>query len=241
MPEKRKYEGRIHVERSLALAVLMTGFLLAPGTVVSAQASPRAEAVAGRWRLQVAPGRDWYASTRFLFVFKGSPESALACWLETPDGNYVETIYVTRKGGRKAFYAAPSAGRPEALPVWYHRAAGEPATDAVSAATSSSGLSLSRVAGTRLEPGRYVAFLEVNRSYDYNETWTRANSGVNGQPSVVYRAEITVSRGQAASSSFEAVGTGSVDGSDGRVRPGLEGITTALTLIQHAEIRFDAD
>ncbi len=105
--------------------------------------------------------------------------------------------------------------------------------DAVSAATASA--AADHRAKLSLPPGPYVAFLEVNRSYDYNERYTRANSGVNGQPSLIYRAELTAGK-TPARASFTPVGTGSVDGSDGAVRSGLDGITTALDLIANAEI-----
>jgi hypothetical protein len=37
---------------------------------------------------------------------------------------------------------------------------------------------------------------------------------------------------------FKPIGTGSLDGSDGQIRPALEGITTALHLLDSAEISY---
>jgi len=37
---------------------------------------------------------------------------------------------------------------------------------------------------------------------------------------------------------FVPFGTGSVDGSDRRITPGLQGLTTALTLLDKAEITY---
>jgi hypothetical protein len=44
-----------------------------------------------------------------------------------------------------------------------------------------------------------------------------------------------------SSAVFRPVGTGAVDGSDGEIRPGLEGITTALELLDSAEISYEGE
>ena len=187
-----------------------------------------------KFTLNVTPGKDYNASTTILLFIKIPLYPQMACWLETPDGTYVGTIYVTPKGAKKSFFSAPAKGRPEALPVWYHRQSERPPSpDAVSGATASS--EAEHVTKLSLSPGRYVAFLEVNRSYDYNERYTKASSGVNGQPSLIYRAELEAGS-DPSHAAFAPIGTGSVDGSDGSIMPGLEGITTALTLIDHATI-----
>ena len=54
--------------------------------------------VAGkRFELELVPGPMFRASTGFLF-FRIHHSPQIACWLETPQGAYVETIYVTTKG-----------------------------------------------------------------------------------------------------------------------------------------------
>ena len=187
-----------------------------------------------KFTLTVTPGKDYTASTTILLFIKIPLYPQLACWLETRDGKYVDAVYVTPKGAKKSFFSAPANGRPEALPVWYHREAERPAVpDAVSGATASR--EAAHVKRLSVSPGRYVAFLEVNRSYDYNERYTKARTGVNGQPSLIYRAELEAGEGPSRAM-FAPIGTGSVDGSSGSITPGLEGITTALTLIDHATI-----
>jgi hypothetical protein len=85
-----------------------------------------------------------------------------------------------------------------------------------------------------------AARLEINRAYDYNETYTKKNAGVTGQPSLIYSCEINVGSGPSRGV-FAPWGTGSLDGSDGTVKPGLAGITTALHLLQSAEIQYVDD
>jgi hypothetical protein len=190
-----------------------------------------------RFTVRVTPGPDYAATTSILFFIKVPLHPQIACWLETQDGKYVGTLYVTAKGAKKNFFSAP-AGRPEALPVRYHLQGSQgPAADAVSGATSGGRAEHVAQLPTPLAPGRYVAFLEVNRSYDYNERFTKKNSGVNGQPSIIYRAEIEVGK-DGSKAVFSPVGMGSDDGADGRIQPGLDGITTAIKLIDTAEIEY---
>ncbi|MDA8427404.1 MAG: hypothetical protein M0Z80_14855 [Treponema sp.] len=82
----------------------------------------------------------------------------------------------------------------------------------------------------------YAVKLEIDRSYD--ERHTRANSGVGGQPSLIDECGIAAGQGP-SEGVFEPIGTGSVDGSDGSIRPGLEGIGTAPKLLDGATTSYD--
>jgi hypothetical protein len=188
--------------------------------------------------LKISAGADYSTSTTILFFFKIPIYPQIACWIETAQGTYVDTIYVTSKGAKKNFFSASSSGRPEALPVWYHIQQSKPInTDAVTSATSANSAEHESQSFDQLKSGKYVVKVEINRSYDYNDQYTRTNSGVNGQPSLIYRAEIDI--GDAVSSAeLVPFGVGSADGSDGSIRPGLDGITTALKLIDKAEIEY---
>jgi hypothetical protein len=193
-----------------------------------------------RFRLEITPGPDYESSTTILLFIKIPIYPQVACWIESTDGTFVDTLYVTTKGARGKYVAAPSAGRPEALPVWEHRhSADRVAIDGVSSATPASASVHDASPRASLPDGRYNVFLEVNRSYDYNARYTTANSGVNGQPSLVYKAEIDVGKGP-VDAAFVPVGTGSPDGSDGGIRGNLDGITTALTLLSKATIRVQS-
>jgi hypothetical protein len=196
-----------------------------------------APAVGQRFELDLVPGPSFHHSMRFLFISVPlNPQ--IACWVETPDGAYVKTIYATAKGAKKKWFGAPSAGRPEALPVWYHaRQQSSSPADAVSGATPAGTMQVQSPLPHGLTAGTYVVKLEINSSYDYNGRYTRANSGVNGQPSVIYSGRMEVGKGE-AQADLSAVGTGSVDGSDGNITPGLDGITTALQLLQSARVTY---
>jgi hypothetical protein len=186
-----------------------------------------------RFELHLEPGPHHSARQGFwIFGYTVQPQAAV--WVETLEGEYVDTIYVTAKGQKGDWTAAPKNGRPEALPVWYHL--DKESTDAVSSATPEEDTLYGSDLAARLAPGKYIIKMETNRSYDYNEAFTES-MGVGGQPSLVYQAELYVGE-SSASAEFRPAGTGSPDGSDGLIRPGLEGITTALELFSSMEIRY---
>ncbi|MGO9411040.1 MAG: hypothetical protein ACLQCB_09855 [Spirochaetia bacterium] len=223
---------------ALFIPAIVVCAVLALGSCSPARAKPAAQSITGqRLELDLVPGSAFHHSLRFI-IFRVPLYPQIACWVETPDGTYMGTIYATAKAAKKAWFGAPSAGRPEALPVWYHaRQQGSGAADAVSGATPAGTVQVQSPLPTGLTPGMYVIKLEINSSFDYNERYTRANSGVNGQPSVVYSGQIVVGKGE-AQADLAPIGTGSVDGSDGNIRPGLEGITTALQMLQSARVQY---
>jgi hypothetical protein len=191
----------------------------------------------GRFTLNLVPGSSYKFHT-WWFIFPVPIYPQVACWIETPQGEYLGTIYATAKGAKKAWVSAPAAGRPEALPVWFHlQEKGKAFADAVSGATPSGATKRDSSLADSLKMGTYIVKLEINRSYDYNDRYTRENSGVVGQPSLIYECELAVGSGP-SKAVFKPIGTGSLDGSDGDIRPTLEGITTALHLLDSAEISY---
>ena len=80
----------------------------------------------------------------------------------------------------------------------------------------------------------YNVYLEINHSFDYNEYFTKNNSGVNGQPSLIYHAKFIA--GKPGKIKLNPIGHGSVNGSDGNIVLGFDRITTALKIIKNAYI-----
>jgi len=176
---------------------------------------------------------------------KKTPQFAV--WLETVDGAYVSTLTVTQSSAKNQWIGNPKGGRPEALPVWNHaHSASDTKLDAMSSATTNASLSLDSSAGVFSLDTEYVIKLEVNTSYDYNEAWPKNAkagnadySGVNGQPSVIYEGRF--SAGKAETVVLQPIGQGSVDGTNGKIKPGLEGITTALQMIKTAKVQIKGE
>jgi hypothetical protein len=218
----------MNVKHVLLLAGIL--FVIAGGSVFALQ--DNAGGVDVGFHLEWKPGAAYTGKGGwFVFSYKVYPQIAL--WLETPAGEYAGTLYVTAKGEARKWTAAPKAGRPEALPVWYH--AQREVADGVSAATSKGAATLGNT--FHILPGIYVVKLETNRSYDYNDTYTKTDSGVNGQPSLVYRALVSIGSGPVRAELLP-IGTGAVDGSDGQIRLGLNGLDTALELFESLELKF---
>lgn len=191
--------------------------------------------------LIVESGEHWQSTMKvFIFSIKKTPQ--LAAWIEDDNGNYISTIAVTEKTAKGNWRSAPEEGRPESLPVWNHRQQNFSVTnglDTVSSATVKGSLEAhsfgANIDKKLLVDGNiYNVFLEINHSFDYNDHWTKDNSGVNGQPSLIYHAQFIA--GQSERISLVPIGHGSVDGSNGTITKRLESFTTALNIVQNAFI-----
>ena len=177
--------------------------------------------------ISVGAGENW----------KAKREPQLAIWLEDTEGNYIKTLYVTERASHKSWIMGPKEGRPESLPVWYHASKFEPAKkatpdiklDAVTSATPKGGI----IFDAELEDKTYILRAEFNTSFDYNDFYTKKNSGVNGQPSVIYEATIPADFNKGSKEiRLVFTGTGSLNGADGLVHKNTEGLTTALTIVK---------
>ena len=169
--------------------------------------------------------------------WKAKREPQVAIWLEDTGRNYIKTLYVTERASHKSWIMGPKEGRPESLPVWYHASKFKPAKnaapdlklDAVTSATPKGGI----IFETELEDKAYVLRAEFNTSFDYNDFYTKKNSGVNGQPSVIYEAAIPADFNKSSEEiRLTFLGTGALDGSDGLIHKNTEGLTTAQTIVK---------
>jgi hypothetical protein len=186
--------------------------------------------------LSVEPGAQWQGRMKF-FIFSVKKMPQLAAWIEDGNGMYISTITITNRGAKKNWRSAPEEGRPEALPVWNQKIqnnATQHEIDAVSSATSKGSVEAQINDGLLINGQEYHVYLEVNHSYDYNETYPESITGVNGQPSALYHAQFIA--GQSGTTSLAPLGRGSVDGSNGTITKGLEGLTTALEIIKSAYV-----
>lgn len=227
----------MRIRRPVALGLVILALLL--GCAGSGQGNKPAGASLGgrRLALNLVPGEHYQATTTWL-IFKLPIYPQVAVWLETPQGRYLGTLYVTGKTEKASFVGAPKEGRPESLPVWSHLKSSQGSdVDSVSAPTSPGTTRRESQLAADLPPGDYVVKLETNRSYDYNEAYPRETAGVCGQPSLVYGARLHIGEGP-ATATFRPLGLGSLDGSDGAVHEGLGGITTALALFSALEVSY---
>lgn len=224
--------------KMLLILVIVAAMVAATGCASKSSegVQPSYGATSGpRFVIDLKPGPYYNGTGTAFLVFRYTVQPQVAVWIEKLDGTYLDTLFVTSKVQSGKWLQAPEAGRPEALPVWSHLQKEQ--VDAVSSATPKGETTYGSSLAASLPAGKYLIRLETNRSYDYNDDFPK-KSGVNGQPSVIYQAELTVGAGQ-GEATFEPIGTGSVDGSDGTVRLGLQSIDTALELFSLMKVSYE--
>lgn len=189
----------------------------------------RQTVIATGMELSVEPGEVWQDQMKLLMLsIDKTPQ--MAAWIEDSQGRYVATITVTKYSSKP-----PNKGRPEALPVWHHKIPDDmEQIDAVTAATSKSSVGVPVDKDALINGQEYHVYLELNHSFDYNDTWQKKSGDVNGQPSIVYHAQFIA--GTAGRTTLEPLGCGSADGTDGNIVQGLAGITTALQIIRETHL-----
>lgn len=184
--------------------------------------------------------------------YRSTPQ--VAVWVEDLEGNYLQTLFVTQKLATSDFRLADLSNtekqrRPEALPYWSHKR-GILATDGllvpdadahdldgVTGATPSGHYDISSYVSAKSEALKVM--LEVNRSYDFNESYhpgrfphdsIYSGSGSSGQPSLIYGVVIntdTIPRHYL----MEPLGHGHHSGQDGQLYRDMSGIDTALEIL----------
>jgi hypothetical protein len=181
-----------------------------------------------------------------------------AFWIENPDGEYIETLFVTKKVGGEKWRATPGEEpvgddlrRKGSLPTWAQRRGivypdglylptkEDPMPDAVTSASPKASYSI--VTTVPKDLTHFFIFAEFNNSTDFNDYYRSdlapgdagysGNWFTGGQPAVVYAAEIDLSGGEKAFE-MELVGHSSPDGSDGDVYKDLSHLTTGTGIIE---------
>ncbi|MEW6516258.1 MAG: hypothetical protein AB1439_05050 [candidate division FCPU426 bacterium] len=178
-------------------------------------------------------------------VFNVLPQ--IVIWAEDKEGRFLGTLYITgadyktfRHGGKSEKGAAFWA---ECFPVWAARlktvngtlpSKENPYTDAVTSATPMSSFTLK----TNLPPDKPAfLYLEVNQSGDTNATYTDQNNDWAGQPSLIYRADISqMQPGSACKMSLAGHGGRIKDQPD--IYPDVSSLDTALDQIQEITVSF---
>jgi hypothetical protein len=209
----------------------------------------------GDLKISVEKGEHWlHDFPLFLGISKKNPPQ-IAIWMETLQGKYVATIYVSNKIATQSWQSAGNNRRKEALPHWCHSRGvmyadslylptkKQPVTDGVSGATPKSDFDVRLILSDSLK--QFVIKVEVNHSTDFNDAYpqTAVVGDVNysggkegsGQPAVVYAAQVNL---ESQAKQFEAhlAGHSSPDGSVGDIYTDTSGLTTALSIVKRINI-----
>ncbi|MFH0946903.1 MAG: hypothetical protein V2A76_17045 [Planctomycetota bacterium] len=172
----------------------------------------------------------------------------IAIWLEAPASGRTRTLFVTHCSATGEWKG--EAERPTALPRWFavfkeefgHLSLPRPGGGAPDAVTQATPRGARYCWRTEIEANSaWICWVEVNISGDFNDQFPRRNEETGeidtdscGQPSLLYRCELTATRGAVYTPElFERT----IPGTDGEVTTDLASITSARDILESIEIR----
>ena len=191
-----------------------------------------------------------------------------AVWIEDENGNYIETLYVSRVIASSTFdfgkkvndtWSSATLRRPEALPYWSHKRGIKAADglyvplnatdlDAVSGATPTENFIISSQS-KRAKNSNYNVYIELNQSYDWNDFYTKdkfpndkiySGSGQVGQPSLIYRAKIDFdNKNTTTHKIMQLMGHGHYSGKDGNLYSDISNITSAKNIAERIIVSIE--
>ena len=177
-----------------------------------------------------------------------------AVWLADENGKFIQTLYVSKSIGRGVFeHGSRKTGqwmpgeiqRPATLPFWAHQrgilnefgtympTTKKPEIDAFTGATPLESFILNVKTQKPLN-GKFKIMLELNQSWDWNETWHNnrfpndKEYKTSSQPALVYSADIDTNAKTEVE--MKPIGHSHYAGKDGNLTTDLSTITTALKI-----------
>ncbi|MGM0675069.1 MAG: hypothetical protein ACQETQ_10260 [Spirochaetota bacterium] len=208
-------------------------------------------------RLHVTEGDHFDHRLEIMPFIRVKNRPQMAAWCESESGEFLATLFVTERTAKRNWRSAPADSTPaeeirrqESLPVWSSRNTDVHAdrnADAVTSATPEEGFELhSRLPA---EEDALWFYFEVNHSADFNGTYredaakTEATySGGpwgSGQPALVYGARVErseLSGNTPVTVPLELLGHSSPDGSSSRIYERVDGLSTALDIVERVEL-----
>lgn len=171
---------------------------------------------------------------------------SFAIWAVDTQSGDAATLYATKKAAENRWSGASE--RPGVLPVWWPvRGQGE--ADVVTSATpGGKDVSLTLQIPDRFAGKALKFYVEANVSYDYNDTCKEGlksgdvgYSDVNGQPSMVWVADMDTATVLSGTLVPALIGHGDVLGANAAIDIDMSGITTASSILTNIEIQYDFD
>ncbi|MBN2807498.1 MAG: hypothetical protein JXR22_12645 [Prolixibacteraceae bacterium] len=207
------------------------------------------------------------AMTIQFYKGKAHNHPTFALWIEDLEGNYIESLFVTRylatgiyghgSLGEGKWDSKPGeAKRPATLPYWLHKrgikADGEtylptpdqPVADAISGATPLNDFVLSTKT-TKALPEKFRLMLEINQPWDWNSYWHNnlypddADYKSSCQPALVYA--VTIDQANLKPEYYlNPIGHSHYAGKDGELYTDLSTITSAREIVHKVKVQFSA-
>ncbi len=195
----------------------------------------------------VIAGPGWSHTFKLRVVtFQATPQ--IVVWVETPAGEYIDTLFITRRFGKQVWKMAPDQEddqtfRIETIPYWMYKlrdagirppTADSPVSDSITGATPDWSFIIDSVIETGLN--EVSIFLEVNLPFDGNDNFpndeapdSEKYNAASGQPAIVYKAVVKLN--EPGIYVMLPVGYSSPSGIDGSLTEDMSVITTALSII----------
>lgn len=209
----------------------------------------------GNIKVSIEQGSEWLHDFPLFWFIKKKNAPQIAIWTEDLEGNFLSTIYVSKKLAKQSWTAAGGNRRKESLPCWsyaqgkqyadglYLPTKDEPLPDAVTGATPKGSFTANVQMNDNIQ--QFVVKCEFNHSVDFNENYPKnAEEGDSnysggkmgsGQPAVVYQVTVDLTNGQ-KDFKGEPIGHSSPDGSEGKVYPDISKLTTALDIVKGIKV-----
>ncbi|MDX9931874.1 MAG: hypothetical protein RB294_04765 [Bacteroidales bacterium] len=187
----------------------------------------------------------------------------IAVWLETSDGSYIQTLYISKSvatgyfqhGDTKSGRWAPGPRRrPATVPYWSHKrnvqeadglfvpTAATAIADAYTGPTPLKDFVLKSKSDSSLHQLVRVV-LEINQAFDFNRSWTTTRFpndqyyATSGQPSLVYATDVIDLNTPAEKYEMKLLGHGHYSGATGELFTDVSGHTTALEIVEQVVVR----
>jgi len=189
---------------------------------------------------------------------------SFAIWLETLDGQFIQTLFVTRYVATGIFghgELAPGkwkndsgpAVRPATLPYWLHKrgvktgnipdlpSPENPVPDAISGATPVADFILKTSSSTEIL-SKFRLLMEINQPWDANRYWTNSKYSddpdyiTSLQPALVYSVAIDLDS-EITEYYLNPIGHSHYSGKDGNLYTDLSTFTTALNIADQIIVR----
>jgi hypothetical protein len=180
----------------------------------------------------------------------------MAIWLEDMDGNYLQTLYVSKTVATGVFKFGKQEGSdwveapkraPQTLPYWAHKRGvlasdglympepQNPVADAYTGATPTTGFILKSKADGQL-PQPFKVLFEINQNWDWNQYWTNnkfpgnMDYAMSAQPALVF--EVTID-GSSPDGRYKMlpVGHSHYSGETGELFRDISTLTSALRIV----------
>jgi hypothetical protein len=186
-----------------------------------------------------------------------------AIWVEDMDGNFLQTLFVTKSIATGIYGHGPLDAekwdtkpgwqkRPAALPYWINKRKpsinglqlpdpDHPVPDAYTGATPVGNVNMESKLDKPMK-GKIRILMEVNQPWDWNEYWTNdlyndIDYKTSCQPSLVYAVTIDLDQ-QEKSYYMNPIGHGHFSGKNGELYTDLSSITTAREIFRSVVVKL---